>query len=111
MDFSRLTPNLSKCEIAGIGVLKRIQVAVCSMRCVDLNNDTLKILGTSFSYNEKLTEGKKLLYNCNKYSTSIENMENEKSYTRRENCYFQNISDIRNCFSIFDNNRPKAYHK
>ena len=28
------------------------------MRCVDLNNDTLKILGTQFSYNEKLKEEK-----------------------------------------------------
>ena len=28
------------------------------MRCVDLNVDTLKILGTYFSYNEKLKEEK-----------------------------------------------------
>ena len=56
------------------------------MRCVDLKNDTLKILGTHFSCKEKLKEEKKLLHNCNKYSTSTENMENEKSYTRRENC-------------------------
>ena len=33
-------------------------MAVCGMRCVDLNNDTLKILGTQFSYNEKLKEEK-----------------------------------------------------
>ena len=31
-------------------------MAVCGMRCVDLKNDTLKILGTHFSYNEKLKE-------------------------------------------------------
>ena len=55
-EFSELKPNLSKCEITGIGVLKGIQVAVCSMRCVDLKNDTLKILGTHFSYNGKLKE-------------------------------------------------------
>ena len=28
------------------------------MRCIDLNIDTLKILGTHFSYNEKLKEEK-----------------------------------------------------
>ena len=28
------------------------------MRCIDLNVDTLKILGTHFSYNEKLKEKK-----------------------------------------------------
>ena len=56
-DFSGLKPNLSKCEIRGIGVLKWVQVAVCDMCCVDLKNDTLKT-GTHFSYNEKLKEEK-----------------------------------------------------
>ena len=57
-DFSGLKPNLSKCEITGIGVLKGVQVAVCGMRCVDLKTDTLKILGTHFSYNERLKDEK-----------------------------------------------------
>ena len=57
LEFSGLKPNLSKREITGIGVLKGVQVAVCGMRCVDLKNDTLKILGTHFSYNEKLNKG------------------------------------------------------
>ena len=38
-------------------------MAVCGLRCVDLNNDTLKILGTHFSYNEKLKEEKKFYKN------------------------------------------------
>ena len=54
--FSGLKPNLRKSEIAGIGALKRAQVAVGGLRCIDLNNDTLKILGSHFSYNEKLKE-------------------------------------------------------
>ena len=33
-------------------------MVVCDLRCIDLNNDTLKILGTHFSYNEKLKEEK-----------------------------------------------------
>ena len=45
--FSGLKPNLTKSEIAGIGVLKGVQVAVCGMRCIDLNIDMLKILGIS----------------------------------------------------------------
>ena len=53
--FSGLRPNISKCEIAGIGVLKGVKVAVCGIQCVDLVLDT-KILGTHFSYNEKLKE-------------------------------------------------------
>ena len=55
-EFSGLKPNFSKCAITGIGVLKGFQVAVSGMRCVDLKNDTSKILGTHFSYNEKLKE-------------------------------------------------------
>ena len=55
--FSRLKPNLTKSEIAGIGVLKRAQVY--SMSCIILNIDKLKILGTYFSLNRKLKEEKK----------------------------------------------------
>ena len=54
--FSGLRPNLSKCEIPGIGVLKGVKVAVCGTQCVDLVLDTIKILGMHFSYNEKLKE-------------------------------------------------------
>ena len=36
-----------------------VQVEVCGLHCIDLSNDTLKILGTHFSYNEKLKEEKK----------------------------------------------------
>ena len=79
--------NLSKCEITCIGGLKGVHVAICHMCCVDLSNNTFNTLGTHFSYNEKLKEE-------NFYTTAIniqrvlKNMENEKSYTREENCYF-----------------------
>ena len=52
--FSGLKPNLTKPKIADIGVLKGVQVAVCGIRCIYLNIDKLKIIGTHFSYNEKL---------------------------------------------------------
>ena len=58
MHFSGLEQNLTKSEIVGVGVLKGVQVPVCGMHCIDLNTDTLKILGTHFSYNEKLKEKK-----------------------------------------------------
>ena len=47
----------------------------------------LQILGTQFSYNEKLKE-EKYFVNCSRYSTSIENMENEKPYTRKKKSLF-----------------------
>ena len=45
------------------------------------------MLGTYFYYNEKLKEEKKI-WDCNRYPTSIENMENETLYTRMENRSF-----------------------
>ena len=44
-----------------MGVLKGVQVVVCDMGCTGLNIDTLKILGTHFSYHEKL-KGEKNFY-------------------------------------------------
>ena len=102
--FSGSIPNFKKSEIAGIGALKGIQVAVCGLRCIELNNDILKILCTQFSYNEKLKEEKK---DCNRYSTSIKYMENDKPYFRRENCYCY----IKNYFPIIYKNCPKTYYK
>ena len=52
--FSVLKPNKIKCEIAGVGALKGVQVALCGMRCIDLVSNTVKILGLYYSYNEKL---------------------------------------------------------
>ena len=53
-NFSGLKPNKTKCEIAGIGVLNWVQVALCGMKCVNLNNKILKMLGVHFSYNKNL---------------------------------------------------------
>ena len=54
--FSRPKPNLTKCEIAAIVALKGVQVAVCGMRCIDICNEAIKILGTYFSYNSRIKD-------------------------------------------------------
>ena len=69
--FSGLKPNKSKCEIAGIGVLKGVKVALCGMRCVNLFEDTIKILGIHYSYNKQLDENDE---NFKKYIAKIENV-------------------------------------
>ena len=51
--FSGLRPNLIKCEIAGIGVLKDANVALCGLKSVNLTKESIKILGVHLSYNEK----------------------------------------------------------
>ena len=57
-NISRLKPNKTKCEIARIGVLNGVQVALCDMKWVNLNNETVKILGVHFSYNKNLEQDK-----------------------------------------------------
>ena len=51
---SSLKPNEAKCEIAGIGVLKGVSLALCGMDCINLTKKTIDILGIDFSYNKKL---------------------------------------------------------
>ena len=43
--FSGLRPNLIKREIAGIGVLKDANVALCGLKSVNLTKESIKILG------------------------------------------------------------------
>ena len=52
--FSGAKPNINKCEIAGLGILRGAQEAVCGLENTDLTNDTIKILGIHFSYNKKI---------------------------------------------------------
>ena len=47
-NFSGLKPRKTKCEVAGIGALIGVQVALCDMKCVNLNNQTVKILAFIF---------------------------------------------------------------
>ena len=39
-------------------MLKGVQVAVCGMKCIDLRNEAIKILGVYFSYNQKIKDDK-----------------------------------------------------
>ena len=51
--FSGLRPNFTKCEIAGIGVLKSVNVILCVMKCLDLTKECIKVLEVHISYNKK----------------------------------------------------------
>ena len=53
-----LKPNISKCEICGLGPLKGAEMAVCGMQSVDLTRDAIKILSVYFSYNINLMNQK-----------------------------------------------------
>ena len=55
-NFSGLCPNLDKCKIAGIEVLKNLNVAHCSMKNINVTKESIKILGVYISYNKKIQD-------------------------------------------------------
>ena len=46
-----ICPNFTKYKIAGIGILKTVNVALCGMKCLDLTKERNKELGVHISYN------------------------------------------------------------
>ena len=54
----------------GIGVMNGVQVALCGMKCVNLNKETVEILGVHFSYNKNLEQDKKF----SEHNVKIENI-------------------------------------
>ena len=56
LNFSGLRPNLDKCEVAGIGVLNNVNVALCGMKNINLTKESIKILGVHISYNKKIQD-------------------------------------------------------
>ena len=54
--FSGLRLTMSKYEIAGIDILKNVNVALCRMWNVELTKETIKIFGLHISYNKKLQD-------------------------------------------------------
>ena len=56
--FSGLKINNAKCEIAGIGAKKGVKMALCEMKCIDLTDDVIRILGIFFSNNKNLNKRK-----------------------------------------------------
>ena len=69
--FSGLKPNIIKCEIAGLGILKGAQEAVCSLENIDLTNDTIKILGIHFSYDKKIQTERNYLTTVKKIQKAL----------------------------------------
>ena len=68
--YSGLKPNMKKYEIAGIGSLKGVKVALCEVNSINLAQEMIKILGLHFSYNKKLRDEKNFV----SHIKSIENL-------------------------------------
>ena len=69
-EYSDLKRNSDKCEIAGIGILKGVQWALCKLKSIDLTQQTIKILGIHFSYNITLRDEKNVTHSV----TNIEKL-------------------------------------
>ena len=54
LSFTGLKQNLSKYEVAGVGALKGVKVAICGIKCIDLTQEAIKILEVFFSYDKNL---------------------------------------------------------
>ena len=56
MNFSALHPTLDKCKVAGIGVLKNVNVRLAGIKIANLTRESIKILGVHVSYEEKVQD-------------------------------------------------------
>ena len=56
LNISGLYPNLEKCKITNIIVLKNVNVALCGIKSVNLVEYYVKILGVYISYNKKIQD-------------------------------------------------------
>ena len=90
--FSGLKPNKSKCEIASIGALKGVQVALCGMRFIDLVSNTVKILGIYCSFNDKLEIQENFKRQKN-FSKNFTIFENERCFNCGQN-YCKHINKL-----------------
>ena len=80
MNFSALHPTLDKCKVAGIGVLKNVNVRLAGIKIANLTRESIKILGVHVSYEEKVQDDlnfckfiKKLMqcYNAMAYQKTV----------------------------------------
>ena len=92
-NLSGLKTNKIKCEITGIGVLNGVQVALCSMKCVNLNCETVKILGAHFLYNKNLEQDKNFCEQIVKMKNILKtSMGHEVVKFKRKNTVFKSLA-------------------
>ena len=59
--FSGLEPNKKKCEIAGLGALKGLRLALSGMECIFLLFNAIKILVAYYSYDKNFENQKNVI--------------------------------------------------
>ena len=64
--WSSLKLDLNKSELCGIGVKKGVNLAFCGCKVVNLDKETVKILGAHFSYNMSLVDSRNFVETISK---------------------------------------------
>ena len=109
--YSGLKPNHEKCEIAVTGALKSVKVVVCGIECTDLCNDTIKITGIHFSYNEEMRNEKNFLERINKIQNVLKVWRMCRLTLEGKIIVFKTLAIFKNFFSFTDINSPYRNYK
>ena len=129
--YSGFKLNVSKCEVSGIGILKGVNTALCNVKNVNLNTDSVKILGFHFSYNFNLSCDKNFISIIKKINNTLRVWSMRqltlsgkitifKTLAISKIVYITSISTLPNCILvelnkihkdfIWDNKRAKIKH-
>ena len=99
MLHSGLKPNHEKCEIAGTGALKSVEVAVCGMKCTDLCNETIKkILESTFRTKQKSEMKKNVLESITKIQNVLKVWQMRRLTHEGKIIVFKTLAISRNAF-------------
>ena len=101
MNFSGLRPNLDKCEVAGIGVLNNVNVALCGMKNINLTKESIKILGVHISYNKKIQDDSNFAKAIKNLCYVIKLWRKKKKNFRIQNNNFKSINSLK-CSVVSD---------
>ena len=93
MLFSGLKPNKAKCEIAAIGVLNWVSLALCGVDCIKLIKKTIKFLDIHFSYIKKLETEENFIRHVQKIEKVLK-LWTGKFEGGRKNYHFLNFCNI-----------------
>ena len=110
--FSRLKSHLTKRGIAGIEALNGVQLDVCGIKCIDLRNEAIKVLGTYFSCKKTIKEESnffKIISNCFQVVSNAKTRAIWKSYSWWKNSCPKKFSNID--FENLISNSSKSHYQ
>ena len=109
--YSGLKPNHGYREIAGIGVLKSVKVAISGMKCIDLCNDTIKTTGIHFSYNKEKRNEKKILESMTKIQNILKFWRMRRLTLEGKTIFFKTLAISKIVSSFTDIKSPYRNYK